>query len=205
MVSRQRKNSCNSLGRQSLIRESVRPKQPHHCVSKQVWILPAVESPLKFIEVTIQMLRGDLMIGAHNRPLEQAPNAFHGIGVNIATDPFFFVVIDRLVLRVVIRDAAIGGPLVGHDSRSLGEGILLDEFVERLSVISPLDSEPNVSTPLDSTEHHRLVGPVSLVAHVPPMPADVRLVHFNRSLERSRVRFLHRLTDAVAEIPGRLV
>ena len=160
---------------------------PNYRVPEQVRTLSPVEPPLKFIEVTIKMLRGNLMIGTHDRPLEQAPNAFNGVRVNVAAHPFLLMVVDRFVLGVVVSDAAIGGPFVGHDPLSLGNGVLLDEAVKRLAVIPPLDSEPDVPAALNRTEHDRLI-PLEAPPDVPAMPADVRLVNFDRSLVSASVK-----------------
>jgi hypothetical protein len=78
-------------------------KEPNHRVPEQARILTSVEPPLEFVGVTVQMFRGNLMIGTNDRSLKQAPNVFDVVGVHVSTDPFLFAVVDRLVLEPALR------------------------------------------------------------------------------------------------------
>ena len=80
----------------------------------------------------------------------------------------------------------------------------MDEAVEDLPAISLLGRQADLTAAFNCAEHHRLISSPTL-PDVPPVPADVCLVNFHGPLERSRIRFFHRLTDAMTEIPSRLV
>lgn len=184
--------------------ERVCAQKPEKRVSEEIGILPVVEAKLEFIEVSGEMLRADLMVGTDDGPLEQAPNALDAVGVNVATDPFFLAVINRFVAGVFVCDSAICPPFVRHDARCLGSSFLTDEVVKGFPIVPLLDRQANLPAALDRAEHHRLVPPPTL-PDMATMATDQRLIYFDRPLERDRVRFLHRLADAVAEIPSRLV
>src|SRR6266568_623946 len=147
------------------------------------------------------MLCRHLMVRTNYRPLKQAPDAFDAVGMNVATDPFFFAVIDRFVGGIVVLNATVGVPVVRHDSSGFWRCVLADKPVERLPVSPLLDSQPDLAATLDRAKHESLPDPIAL-PDAPPMATDVRLVHFDSSLERNRVRFLHRLPNTMTEIPG---
>lgn len=62
------------------------------------------------------MLERDLVIGAHQGALEQAPDALYGVGMHLAVDPFLDAVVDGLVLGVGVLNSVVGAPVVGIDS-----------------------------------------------------------------------------------------
>ena len=75
------------------------------------------------------MLDADLMVGADDRPLKQAPDVLNGIGVDIAIDPLFGAVVDSLVACIVVGNSLVGGPIVGIDCFGVRCGIGVDEVV----------------------------------------------------------------------------
>jgi hypothetical protein len=52
--------------------------------AEQKRVPPIVESPFKFIEVVVQVLRAHLMVSTYNGVLEKARHTFRGIRVEIA-------------------------------------------------------------------------------------------------------------------------
>ena len=106
------------LGYQSLIQVLSVDDAPER-VNEDVVVAPVVVSPFELFEVAVEMLRADLMEAADDAPLEQAPDTFDGVGVDIAHDPFVDAVVDCLMPGVVVSDADLsvfvvfGPPPVG--------------------------------------------------------------------------------------------
>lgn len=70
------------------------------------------------------MLAAGLVEAADHSPVEQAPDGLHGVGVNVATDLFVGVVVDRGVNGVFVSDGVVAGTLlVGPESPSAYYGI----------------------------------------------------------------------------------
>lgn len=108
------------------------------------------------------MLRGQVMVGAHNRPFEQAPGALDGIRVHVAAYPFVGSVGYRLMARVLIADSAVAKPFVGVDRFGIAANVLLDEPVKGRTIRPLVNPEADIPAALDRSENHR---------HMVPKPA----------------------------------
>ena len=75
---------------------------PRDGVPENVGIVAVVEPPLELFKVTIQTLCAHLVERADERTLEQAPHAFHSVGMNVAHNPHFLGVVHGLMARVAI-------------------------------------------------------------------------------------------------------
>ena len=124
------KTSDSSLGHQLPIGQGVGPNDLTHGVAEDVGVVPVVEPPLQFFEIAVQVLHADLVEGSHDRPLEQTPDTFNAVGVDISKDPLFIGVADRLMPCIVIRDSQIGFEFIGIDGFRLVSDVLGDEGVE---------------------------------------------------------------------------
>src|SRR5438093_1512735 len=76
------------------------------------------------------MFNTHLMIGTDDRTLEQAPNAFNAISVNVADNPFLLRVINPLMLRVGILYSPISGHFVSVDRFCVWRGVIVDKLVQ---------------------------------------------------------------------------
>lgn len=72
-----------------------------------------------------------LMITADNRALQEAPDAFHSVSVNVATNPFLRAMANAFVARVHIFNSPIGRKLISVDRLSVGCGVVVNELVKR--------------------------------------------------------------------------
>jgi len=86
----------------------------YHLV-EDVRVLPIIEPEGKLIEVQGQILAADLVVTANDATLEQAPEGFDIIGVNVAPDVTAIAVPDDFVR--VICDLSIGRVLIGRQER----------------------------------------------------------------------------------------
>ena len=64
------------------------------------------------------MLAADMNMGATDRSLEDRPEAFERVHVDITPSIFFGPVVDRVVLITKARQDFIRSPFVGTDARS---------------------------------------------------------------------------------------
>ena len=111
-------------------------RQRDERVAEEVRILAVVESERDLVQVCGQVLDRQLVVRPDDRPLQQAPYAFYGVGVNIAANPFLGVVVDRLWLMT--PDGAVGGQVVGVNV-GFGGDVVADEVAEALAVAAADD------------------------------------------------------------------
>ncbi len=60
---------------------------PAKGINEDVGVVTVIVSPLQFFQVTIQVLRAHLVEGFDNGALEQAPDPFDRVGVNVTDNP----------------------------------------------------------------------------------------------------------------------
>src|SRR5687767_3813599 len=109
------------------------------------------------------MLSGELVIRTDYRPVEEAPNAFHGVRMNVAMDPLVVRVGNPPMLRVPITQVGIGNAIVGVNlAHFFIHGV--DDEVDDVflgGATAGADAKPTAA--LDSTNDHCLsilgVGP----------------------------------------------
>lgn len=149
------------------------------------------------------MLLADLVIGADDRALEQAPNVLDGIGMGDAAHPLLLLMVDLLVLRVVIANAIIGRPLICADRLGFVVGEFPDEGMQGLAVGSRNLAHANVTAALDNARDDGFIGEVrpfpSAASDV--LATDIGFVHFDRPTQLLGIGLGHGRTDAVAQIP----
>src|SRR5438874_1785804 len=144
------------------------------------------------------------MIRTDNGTLEQTPNAFDAVSVNVANNPFLCGVINPLVFRVGILNSPIGGHFVSIDSFRVRRGVVVDELMQHGLGCVRDDLQSNHAIALNCSDSDSLVAFVApaVSAH---LPADVRFIHFYNPSKKLAVNLAHRSSDSMAKIPSRLV
>ena len=143
------------------------------------------------------------MVGTHNRPFQEAPDVLYGVGVHVATDPFFDVVVDGLMGRIFVGNPEVGGPRISHNASGLGVSMVTDEAVKGLASHVADYHHASVPATLDSTCHDGLAAPHPFPAML--LATYPGLVHFDGAGEPGGVGLAHSGPDPVAEIPGCLI
>jgi hypothetical protein len=87
--------------------------------SKDVRVLAVVEPELKLREVQRQIFLADVMIGANNAALQQAPEVFQIVGMDFAAHVLARAMADRFVVVAECFEIAIAPVLVGSDQINL--------------------------------------------------------------------------------------
>ena len=170
-------------------------------------VVSVVESPLQFFQVAVQVLPAHLVKGADNRTLEQAPHSLDPVGVDLAYHPLLRGMAHGLVYGIVIFNPHVRPQLIGVNRLSLILNCSMDEIMESvtLDIGNALDSNlPAV--PLDGSGDPRLAFFASR-SDIAPLSTYQRFIHFNDPEESGSGEGIvsHRLSDAVAQIPGCLV
>ena len=163
--------------------------------------------PTKLVDVSLEMLEADLVVGFHMGTLHQRPEELDAIGVSLAADVLPNRVLDGLMVREIFVDIGVIG--VNHGSPFC---VPLDEF----SHLWPPDTTDNlgvdkvgVSVLYSSDRNLAFRSPACQVrplgsVHILPSSPDVELVHFNRPIEH-QVFIVEALPKSVHHEPGRLV
>ena len=145
--------------------------------------------PLELVlrQVFREMLLRVVMENPVVASLDQSKHAFGRVRVGLIPNVLASTVGNFLVACEILAESRICGQLIGHDRRTLVNG-LADRTLERLRV-NPLDGHHScTSSTLHESYHGRLFGsptPFAL-ALVARLAANVSLVHFHRTLELFR-------------------
>ena len=96
-----------SLGADQLfVRQRIFSNQRKQRVPEQVGVLSVVEAEAELVKIRREMLNRELMVGAHQRPLEQRPGVLDRIGGHVAPYPFIRRVVNCLMDRVFVTDSS---------------------------------------------------------------------------------------------------
>ena len=104
------------------------------------------------------MLDAHPMIRTDNRTLEQTPNAFNSVGVNIANNLFLLRVINPLVLRVGIFNSPTSWHLISINRFGIRCRGIMDELVQRCLVSVGDYLQPNLSGTLHSSNSNSFIS-----------------------------------------------
>lgn len=143
------------------------------------------------------MLGRELVVRADDCPIQQTPDRFDGVGMNVATDVLAVAVGDNLVS---LADPVVGLVLVGVE-----DGFLIDVGIDEVghdlvgNVRLRACGEPHLTATFDDAHNGRLVlGVTGTLAA--DGSTDVELVGFDHTRELGSVG-VHSGPDTVAQIP----
>src|SRR6266487_446914 len=146
------------------------------------------------------MLNTHLMIRADDRPLQEAPNAFDAVSVNVSNNPFLSRVINPLVFCVRIFNSPISGHFIGVDRFRVRSGVVVNKLVQRSLVSVRNNLEANLALSLDCSDCDSLVTLVA-ASHPANLSANVGFIYFYNSAQKFAVNLAHGCSDAMTEIP----
>src|SRR6266478_338938 len=102
----------------------------NECVAEQVWVVTLIRSPLEFVKIGVKMLGGNLMIRSDDGTLEKRPDAFNPVGVYIAANPLFGMMVYRFVAGVFVCNPEVSRRFIRHQSFSLWIGCFFHESMQ---------------------------------------------------------------------------
>ena len=140
---------------------------------------------------------------AHNAALEKRESRFHGVCMHVAMN-IFPRVIDGFVdfFMHVIERPRIDGRFIGHNHFDMRPDVRIDDFAYRGRPCVTGANKPEIAIALPDADNYLLgilCTPAALFA------CDIRFVNFDCAAQRFWRYFQHGRTDAMAEIPRRLV
>lgn len=192
------------LFHQFLVGEVVGSNEFTQRIPEKVWIVSVIEPPLKLVEVSVKMFCADFVVSTHNGTLQEAPNVFDGVSMDIISNPFLFPVSDGLMPCVMVCYSPVGWPVVGVDGFGIGRGMLFNELVKGLSVPCMDDLEPHLAATLSYPDNDGLV-PLIPMPDALSLAAYPRFIYLNDAPQLRGVGFSHGIADSLAEIPRGLV
>ena len=104
-------------------------------ISEDMSIILVGVPPFKLLQVSSQMLTGNLVERPNDGTLEQGPYAFYKVGVNVTVNPFLYRVIEGFMTGVMVFNPQIAFQFIGVDSF----GFILDSPVDEGMEDIPLD------------------------------------------------------------------
>jgi len=167
-----------------------------------------------FVKVAKKMERLDRNIGSLQLALEQAPEVFETIGVNLSVNVLFGMV-DHLMLETMILESLIGHERVGVD-RATGLDVSANIGLQGMFLAIANDSGANLATTLQNAHDGGLVFGASLSnpalalisVHEASRTANESFVYFNLAIgttEFEERAILHCQTNAVEHEPCALL
>jgi hypothetical protein len=180
--------------------------------AENIGILPVVVAELEFSEVERQILLADMMKAPHNSALEQGPERFQIVGMDLAAYVLARAMANSFMRITKSLQIAITAMLVCSDQIDFFAYCLAYESIEgsRVRIFDNLADD--ISLPADGPDDSDLAAPntASYVDLLIPMsilvlPADESLVHFDDSHKLAKVWIVHRGAQAMAHIPRRAI
>jgi hypothetical protein len=180
---------------------------------KDVVIVPIVESELKFREIQRQVLLTDMVVRSDDSALEQAPERFDIVRVNLSAHIFARAVADDF-MRKEMSQIAVSAPFIRCDQTDFLRYRCLDKAAQRIGGSVFDDLADDVALPGNRADDGRFAGmcrsTAAILLAILPMPvfllsADVGFVNFDDPHELLELRVFHRSSQAMAHIPRCLV
>jgi hypothetical protein len=146
-----------------------------------------------------------MMKSPNNRPLQETPDAFDGVGVDFTPDVFVLGVVDGLMAGVMVSNASIGRPFISKDSYRFRGNVLQGDFMQSFPGSVSGNLEYDFPIPLNNSDNKCLV---TFVASPLPFgfPTYKGFVHFDNTAKKhlsfSVSGLVHSGPDSVTEIPS---
>jgi hypothetical protein len=191
---------------------SVRVSAPSYSLAEDVGFVAVVEPKLKLREVQRQILLTNMVIGTDDATLEQAPEVFKIVRVNLAAHIFTLAMRHKFVFVALSVQVAISAMLIGCDQINLLADGVADESIKRLSVGVFDNLADHVAFPANCSDdaHLSATNTTRDVAFLIPMavlilPADEGLIDFDDAHKLTKIGVFHCGAQTMAHIPSRLV
>jgi len=182
-------------------------------ISEDVCVVSIVESELKLREVQRQIFFTDVVMRSNNTTLQQAPERFDVVGMDLTAYIFACPMGDDFV-RIEVPQIAVSAPFIRRDQANfVGDG-LFNKQTQGVSgrVLDHLTD--HVALTRDRADHGRLAGmsgtATAILLTILPVPiflfaADIGFVHFDDAHQLLELRVFHRGSQPMAHVPRRLV
>src|SRR5271165_953329 len=178
-------------------------------VHEEIGVLAAIEPELHLCEISRQMLGADSMPRSNNATLEQRERRFYGVRVDVSVNIDLRFVLYGLVS--ICEGSALEGGWVGVQFVRYDDiHILADRFADIFRQSPGLHvlrmEETQVAAPLPNADYD-LFFAVAVSGFTVSLftSTNVGFVHFYSAIHHGQFYVAHGCTNAMAEIPRRLV
>jgi hypothetical protein len=178
--------------------------------SEYVGILAIVLTELKFVQIERQVFLADVVVGADDSTLQQAPKTLDGICVNEAAH-ILATTMSNDTVRVLVSQSKqpITGVFIGSDQINFATHGLSHKTIKRwrISILDHLADDIPFTT--DRADDGYLVSvvmarPVLALVGVPilVLAADERFVHFHDTHELLEIVVSHSRAQSMTDVPS---
>lgn len=176
-------------------------------VEKQIGAAPAVETKLHFFEVGCEMFRAQAMPGSHDAALQERESRFDSVGVNVSHDVHARTVLNGFVhsTSTLLDRYGVRGSIVRENYVHILRDVLADVPCQRSGLRIVGMEEAEIAVALANPDYDFFVVHASDAAFSAIHSADVGSIHLHFAVEHGLFGLRHCVTDAMAEVPGRLV
>lgn len=172
-------------------------------------VLPAVETEGHLFQIGREMFRRDFMPRSSDTALQKRERIFDGVCMDFARNVDSAAVVDGLVSISakpgIHHGPRIANPIVSDNHICIGADVFTDVLGERSGFGVFYVKKPQFSASLTDADNDVFFRATPRLSFPMLDAADVRFVHFNNTRERNLLRFQHGSTDAMAEVPCRLI
>src|SRR5271165_82207 len=152
------------------------------------------------------MLCANTMPRSNNAALQQRESGFNGVRVHVTDGVDAILVTDRLMLcqhSGIMQSLRVALKFIGHNHVNVLRYVFANVLRQgpRLHVLRVEKAQFAAALPDADNDLFLGLGMSGLVLVAMLTRSDEGLIYFNRSAERLRVNGLHRVPDAMAEIP----
>jgi hypothetical protein len=179
--------------------------------SENIDVLAVVMPELKLCDVKRQIFAADLVIGADNAALQDAPEALNRVGMDRAHNVVTAALANDLV-RIGAAQEAITGMFVGREQADLVRYGFMNESVQSLGVRRVDHPQHHVALAADSADHGSFPGAnaartaVALVLMlVRRLAAHIGFINLDNAAKLVEIFIDQRRANAMAHIPSGLV
>ena len=176
-------------------------------VKEQIGIFPAIETERHFLQIGREMLCTDLVPATHNAALKKRESGFDSVCVDVADYITVFAVVDGLVIlnASLPHSDCVGPKIIRENDFRILVDIFTDVFCKcsRFCVFGM--EEAQFATALTNPQHGSFVVHLSDLSFAVIPSANISGIHLELAIHHGLVGLSHRVPDAVAEIPCRLV
>jgi len=174
-------------------------------IGEQMRILPAVEAESHFIQIGLQMFRADLVPRSDDAALKQRERRLDSVGMNVAVNVYFGLVLDGLMLALecgTSERGRIGVEFIGHDYVNVLTNRLSDVLRQCASLNVCGVEESQIAAALSDANNDLFFGvSESGLAVAFLTSTNVCFVYLNGAVHHGPVYFFHGVPDSMAEVP----
>lgn len=171
-------------------------------VEKKRVRLATIKTKSHFVQVGLQMLRGNLMPSSHDTAFQQRERRLGCIGMDFPVNVNLVLVLDRLMFSSVDSSfdhcLGVSSPLVSNDYVYIGADIFFD-IVRQCAALNILSvEETKIAAALADADNYFFALSAKFTG---AFPADEGFIHLDCARQHRLFRLRHRRSNAMTEIP----